>query len=93
MAARRPDVFNQKAFEDYLRRQGCPPSMISPIVSDYRLFVPLALRALGSDGLYALIETCRAELKLGAQQEFWREVAQHATGWAEEQIEAYKAQK
>jgi hypothetical protein len=32
--ARRPDVFDQKAFEDYLRRQGTPESMISPIVSD-----------------------------------------------------------
>ena len=91
--ARRPDVFNQKAFKEYLRRQGSPESMISPIVSDYRLFVPLALRALGPDGLLALAESHRAELKLGPQQEFWREVAKHAAGWAEEQIEAYKARK
>jgi hypothetical protein len=91
--ARRPDVFNQKEFEDYLRRQGTPESMVGPIVSDYRLFVPLALRELGPDGLYALAEGHRAELKLGPQQEFWREVAKYAVGWADEQIEAYKAHK
>ncbi len=89
----RPNIFDQKAFEACLRQQGCPESMVSPIVSDVRLFVPLAIRQLGVKGLFEVAESAREELGLGPQQEFWKETARHAVGWAEEQLEMYKMQK
>jgi len=67
--ARRPNVFDQEEFQSSLRRQGCPESFISPITSDFRLFVPLVLSRLGEDGLFSMVETVRDELKLGPQQE------------------------
>ncbi len=91
--ARRPDVFSQEAFQASLRRQGCTESFVSPITSDFRLLVPLALRALGEEKLLALFNQARDELKLGEQEPAWREAVKYVVGWAEEQIDDYKAQK
>lgn len=91
--ARRPDIFNQRAFEDWLRQQGCVESMIAPISSDMRLFVPIALREMGEERLFQAAELSRHELGLGPQAEFWRQVAHYACAWAEDQLEAYKAAK
>jgi len=91
--AKRPDVFNQEAFQASLRQQGCAESFVSPITSDFRLLVPLTLRALGEEKLLALLNEVRDELKLGEQKAAWREAVKYSVGWAEEQIQAYKAQK
>lgn len=91
--AKRPQIFDQTAFEESLRRQGCTESFVSPITSDFKLFVPIALRYLGEDKLFEVVNRARSELKLGEQDPAWREAVKYIVGWAEEQIEEYKAQK
>lgn len=91
--AKRPQIFEQIAFEDSLRRQGCVESFVKPISSDFRLFVPIVIRNLGEDKLFQIVNSARAELKLGEQDPAWREAAKYIVGWAEEQIELYKDQK
>jgi len=91
--AKRPQVFDQISFEESLRRQGCTESFVSPITSDFKLFVPIALRYLGKDKLFEIVNRARPELKLGEQDPAWREAVKYIVGWAEEQIEEYKAQK
>jgi hypothetical protein len=91
--AQRPNIFDKEAFENFMRQQGCAESMISPNVSDYRLFVPLALRELGVNGIVNTAEKARGELKLGPQREYWVQAAQYAVAWAEAELERYKTQK
>jgi hypothetical protein len=91
--ARRPDPFDKESFQASLRRQGCAESFVSPITSDFRLFVPLVFRALGEERILSIVEQARAELKLGPQELAWREAAKYIVGWSEEQIETYKSQK
>jgi hypothetical protein len=91
--AKRPQVFDQAAFEESLRQQGCKESLINPIATDFKLFVPIALRHLGEEKLVQIMNGARSELKLGEQTAFWREAAKYIVGWAEEQIENYNEQK
>jgi len=91
--AKRPQIFDQAAFEESLRRQGCVESFVGPTTSDFKLFVPIALRYLGEDKLFEIVDRTRSELKLGEQEPAWREAVKYIVGWAEEQIEEYKAQK
>ncbi|MBL8091968.1 MAG: hypothetical protein KF758_12995 [Anaerolineales bacterium] len=91
--AKRPQIFDQTLFEESLRKQGCTESFVKPITSDFRLFVPLALRYLGEDKLFQIVNQARSELKLGEQEPAWREAVKYIVGWAEEQIEEYKSQK
>ena len=91
--AKRPQIFDQEAFEESLRRQGCTESFIKPITSDFRLFVPIVLRYLGEDKLFQVVNSTRNELKLREQDPAWREAAKYIVRWAEEQIEEYKAHK
>jgi len=91
--ASRPDVFDQAAFQDSLRQQGCPETFISPITSDFRLFVPIVLRALGEKQILAMAEDARTELGLNEQHTAWQVAAKYIAGWADEQIEIYKTQK
>ena len=90
MPRRRPDVFDQAALEVSLRGQGCPASFISPVISDYRLFVRLVLRQLGEQGVYNIAEDSRDELGLGPQHAAWQLAAKYIVGWAREEIERYK---
>jgi hypothetical protein len=91
--AHRPDVFNQAAFQESLRLQGCPETFISPVTSDFRLFVPIILRALGEKQILAMAEDARVELGLNEQHAAWQVAAKYMAGWADGQIEAYKKQK
>jgi hypothetical protein len=91
--AKRPQIFDQEVFQESLRRQGCTESFVSPITSDFKLFVPIALRYLGEDKLFEIVNRARPELKLGEQELAWREAVKYIVGWAEEQLEEYKAQK
>jgi hypothetical protein len=91
--AKRPKIFDQTAFEESLRRQGCTESFVKPITSDFRLFVPIVLRYLGEDKLFQIVNSARDELKLREQDPAWREAVKYIVGWAEEQLEEYKAQK
>ncbi len=90
---KRPRVFDQAEFQASLRRQGCPESFISPVTSDFRLFVPVVIRNLGEDNVFEAVETARDELRLGAQESAWRLAAKYIVGWAEECIDQYKAQR
>lgn len=89
---RRPNVFSQTDFQESLRAQGCPESFVSPVTSDYRLFVPLILRELGEERILAIAERSRDELGLGPQTAAWQVAARYIAGWAGEQIEYYKSQ-
>lgn len=91
--AKRPQIFDQIAFEESLRQQGCTESFVKPITSDFRLFVPIVLRNLGEEKLFQIVNSARDELKLGEQDPAWREAVKYIVGWAEEQLEEYKAQK
>ena len=91
--ARRPNVFDQKGFENSLRNQGCVESFIAPITSDYRIFVPIVLRELGEEKLFRIVNGVREELKLGAADEAWKVACKYIVGWAEEEVEKYKEQK
>ncbi len=91
--AKRPQVFDQAAFQESLRRQGCVESFVSPITSDFKLFVPIALRNLGEKRLFEIVNQARSELGLGEQDIAWREAAKYIVGWAEEQVDEYKQQK
>lgn len=90
---KRPNVFDQEGFQASLRHQGCPESFISPITSDFRLFVPLVIRHLGDNGMFEIVENARAELNLGPQESVWRVACKYIAGWAEEQVDQYKTQK
>lgn len=91
--AKRPQIFDQEVFEESLRRQGCTESFVKPITSDFRLFVPIVLRYLGEDRLFQIVNSARDGLKLREQDLAWREAVKYIVGWAEEQLEEYKAQK
>jgi len=91
--ARRPDVFDQPAFQESLRRQGCPESFIAPTTSSFRRFVPLILHDLGEDRIFALVEQARPAVGLGDAHAAWCPIATYIAGWADEQIAAYKAGK
>lgn len=91
--AKRPQIFDQTAFEESLRQRGCGEIFVGPITSDFRLFVPIALRHLGEEKLFEIMVSAREELKLREQEAAWRESAKYIVGWAEEQIKYYKEQK
>lgn len=91
--AKRPQVFDQIAFEESLRKQGCAESFVGPITSDFRLFVPIVLKHLGEERLFQIVNSARDELKLREQDAAWQVAAKYIVGWAEEQIENYKEQK
>ncbi len=89
----RPNVFSEEEFKASLRRQGCPDSFISPITSDFRLFVPLLFREIGEKKLFEIVERLRDELNLRDQQSAWQTAAKYIVGWAEEQVNEYNARK
>ena len=91
--AHRPDVFNQKAFEESLRRHDCPVTFIQPTVAGFKLFIPLIIRELGEQKILEIMENSRAELLLGDAKAAWQTSIKYIVAWAEEQIENFKAQK
>ena len=91
--ARRPNVFSQDEFQASLRRQGCAESFVSPITSDFRLFVPLLIREIGEEKFFKIVDSAREELGLGEQEAAWQVATRYIVGWAEEQVEQYKSQR
>lgn len=91
--ARRPNIFSQEEFQASLRRQGCSEGFVSPITSDFRLFVPLLIREIGEEKFFEIVDRARDELKLGEQEAAWRVAVRYVVGWAEEQIAEYKSQR
>lgn len=91
--ARRPNIFDQQAFEESLLQLGCAESFIKPITSDFRLFVPIVLREIGEKKLFEIVDNSRSELKLGDQKPAWHEACKFIVAWAEEEIDIYVAQK
>ena len=91
--ARRPDIFDREHIEEFLREKGCAESMISPVISDLKLFVPVVFAKLGADAILDLMEGAREQLGLGPQREFWRTVAKYAALWGQDCVDTYRAQK
>jgi integrase len=89
----RPDVFNRRPFEDSLRRQNVPESLIAPIVSDYRLLMPLLIREVGEAAFFKIALEHRNELKLGPQTDLWKRAIHHIVAYADEEIESYIKKK
>jgi hypothetical protein len=90
---KRPEILNQQALEEALRRVGCPESCIAPTVSNYRLFVPLVLAALGRERVYDIVCEARPDLGLGQQSAAWRASIKHIVAWAEAEIDSYKQRR
>lgn len=91
--AKRPDVFDRQAFEQSLRRQGCPEGFVGPTVSDFKLFVPLILATLGEEKVFQFAEDARVDLGLDEQRAAWKTATKFIVGWANEQLETYRRQK
>jgi len=91
--ARRPDPFDEQSFRDALRRQGCPESFISPVTSDFRLFVPLVLSKLGEERLFQIVNDARSELGLGEQTPAWKLACQQTVEWAKNETNEYASRK
>jgi hypothetical protein len=91
--AKRPQIFDQSAFEESLRSQGCAESFVGPITSDFKLFVPIVLRQLGKDRLFDMVNAARQEFRLGEQSPAWQEAAKYIVGWAEGVLDEYRVQK
>ena len=90
---KRPEILDQQALEEALRRVGCPDSCIAPTVSNYRLFVPLVLASLGRERVYDIVCEARADLGLGQQSAAWRASIKHIVAWAEAEIDSYKQRR
>lgn len=91
--ARRPQVFDQRAFQASLRRQGCPEKFVQPVTCDLRLFVPVVLHELGEEQVLTVVERARESLHLRPQTEAWKVAARYIAGWATEEVERYRAAK
>ena len=90
---KRPEILDQQALEAALRSVGCPDSCVAPAVSNYRLFVPLVLAALGRERIYDLVCEARADLGLGEQSAAWRASIKYIVAWAEAEIDSYKQRR
>ena len=90
---KRTDIFNQQAFEESLIRLGCPKSFIHPVVSNFRLFIPLIIYSLGEDEFFNLVNNSRQDLGLGNQEPAWREVCKYIFAWAKQEIDIYISKK
>ncbi len=91
--ARRPEIFDQQAFEQALRQVGCPENFIKPAVADFRLFVPIIFKELGEEKLLEIIVRVSPEIGLGIAKPAWKFVLKYLVDWAEQEIENYKLQK
>ena len=91
--ARRPDVFDREAFEESLRRNGCPEAYVDAFVGDFKLFVPLLFRELGTKRVLKLVNEARVELGLKERDTYWPDGARYFVGWATDALDAYKQSK
>ena len=91
--AKRPRVFDQEAFEESLRRQGCAVSFVKPISSDFKLFVPIVIRHLGPERLPEVVNAARDEFGLAEQAAAWQEASKYIVGWAHEQLAQDKTRR
>ena len=87
---RRPNPFDLDAFQNSLREQGCAESFVAPVTSDFRLFVPVILEALGPERIVEMVNAARPKLGLGEQTSAWRTAAKYIYGWAEESLARYQ---
>ena len=93
MSTRRPDVFSREEFQTSLRAQGCPESFVAPITSDFRLFVPLVLEALGPERVFRIAKDAQVELGLGDQDAAWQTAAKYIHGWAAQEVLQFKERR
>ena len=84
------DLFNRQAFEASLRRLGVPDQALSPLINDFRLFVPLLIKALGEQQFLEIVARSSADLRLNAQPESWETTIKYLVQWAREEIRLYE---
>ncbi len=95
---KRPDVYNRRSLEERLHRQGVPDSLISPLVSEFRLVLPTGMRLLrrliGKEGFVRQTQQDREKMKLSPHTtEIWELAFEEGVGWLEELLEEYIASK
>lgn len=84
------DLFNRQAFEESLRRLEAPDQALSPLINDFRLFVPLLIKTLGEEQFLEIIARSSADLGLNAQPESWKTTIKYLVRWAQEEIRLYE---
>jgi site-specific recombinase XerD len=84
------DLFNRQAFESSLRRLGVPDQALSPLINDFRLFVPLLIKTLGEEQFLKIIARSSADLRLNSQPESWETTIKYLVQWAQEEIRLYE---
>jgi site-specific recombinase XerC len=83
------DLFNRQAFEESLSHQGVPAQALSSLISDFRLFVPLLIKAIGEEQFLEIVAKSSADLRLSSQPESWRATIKYLVEWAQEEIRLY----
>lgn len=84
------DLFNRQAFEESLRLLGVPEPALSPLINDFRLFVPLLIKALGEEQFLTIVARSSADLRLNSQPESWGVTIKYLVQWAQEEIRLYE---
>ena len=90
--ARRPDPC-PSAFEQVLLKLDYAPSMANPIASDYKLIVPVVLKALGSDKIAAIMSQAQTEYGLNSSIEWYKIDAKACIEWAEDVLKEYNQRR
>ncbi len=84
------DLFNRQAFESSLRRLEVPEQDLSPLIDDFRLFIPLLIKTLGEEDLLGIIAKGSADLRLNAQPKSWETTIKYLMRWAQAEIRLYE---
>ena len=87
--AKRPDTC-ASAFENVLVTLGYAPSMANAIASDYKLIVPVALRALGAEGIEKIMSDAQQEFDLHATSDWYKLDGKACAAWAESELDRYR---
>jgi len=89
----RPDIFNRHTFESALRSQDVPDPLISPLIGDIRLLIPLLIQQVGEETFRKIADEHRNTLKISSQTEMWEKAVHHLVVWADNEINRYIEQK
>ena len=89
----RPDIFNRHTFESALRGQDVPDPLISPLISDIRLLIPLLIQQVGEETFRKIAQEHRDTLKISPQTETWENAVHYLVAWADNEINHYIDQK
>lgn len=89
----RPRMFDERAFREFLSQQNCPEALIGSTVSDFKLLLPLLLKALGPDEVRERTLPLLRQLGLQVDKgvdEHWRMSVQYAMDWTKAELARYQ---